>query len=286
MRSAESEPTSTIALLATLRDARFAYGLRCPHCGACHVLRWGGFNDRQRYRCKACLRTFSDLTGTPAAYSKKLSLWPPFSDCLEGGLSIRRTAALLGIQPSTAFRWRHLLLGFLRQRDDDKIGGTIELGWVWFPYSEKGRRDLTRPPRERGVRYRSRYRGGSVNVVIACDAAGQVVTAVSGAVIGSLHLEEALAGRIHGQPIVSARPGPYSPCAVFARRIGASYQPVARVDKVKHYVLRLKRWLEPFRGVATKYLPNYLVWHRRIDLVARKCFATAVLRWPMGDAYG
>jgi transposase-like protein len=287
MRSDEPDsPQAIEALLATLRDERFSHGLRCPRCDASSVQRWGGFSSRQRYRCKTCGRTFSDLTGTPAAYAKKLSLWPRYGPCLAASLTIRRTAAVLGIQPSTAFRWRHLLLSSLLAQDDGKVGGHIELGWVWFPYSEKGRRDLDRPPRERGVRYRLHFRGRNVNVVVACDRVGHVVTALSGATIGSVHLEQALAGRIHGQSIVSGRSGPYSACGMFARRIGATYKPLARLSTLNDYVSRLKKWLEPFRGVATKYLPNYLVWHRRIDLVARQSVAAALRRWPTGDAFG
>ncbi len=30
-----------------------------------------------------------------------------------------------------------------------------------------------------------------------------------------------------------------------------------------------RRWLYPFRGVATRYLPNYLVWHRFLTMCDR-----------------
>jgi hypothetical protein len=34
---------------------------------------------------------------------------------------------------------------------------------------------------------------------------------------------------------------------------------------VNAYHSRLKRWIRPFNGVSTKYLPNYLVWFLRQD---------------------
>jgi transposase-like protein len=287
MRSAQPDPHSIEALLAIVRNARFAFGLSCHHCGASRLLRWGGFAGRQRYRCKACGRTFSDLTGTPAAYAKKLNLWPSYGVCLAACLSVRSAAAVVGVQPSTAFRWRHILFDVLREGDIDKVTGLVELGWAWFPHSEKGRRNLQRPPRERGVRYRSHYQGRSVNVVAACDQDGQVVTAVSDAVIGSVHLEQALAGRIEDPSTLSGRAGPYSACGVFARRIGATYKPAARLPTVNGYLHNLKKWLRPFRGVATKYLPNYLIWHRRLVLLAEQGIAAAFpRRWPVGDAFG
>ena len=36
------------------------------------------------------------------------------------------------------------------------------------------------------------------------------------------------------------------------------------------YDSRLKGWMYRFRGVATKYLGNYLGWHRMLDRYGRK----------------
>jgi len=286
MRSAEPDPPSIETLLAQIRDARFANGLQCPRCGASGIHRWGGFAGRQRYRCNCCGRTFSDLTGTPAAYTKRLGLWPRYRDCLAASLSIRRTAAVVGIQPSTAFRWRHAWLAFVRAHDVDKVSGRIECGWVWFPYSAKGQRNLGHPPRRRGVRNRLHYTGRSVNVIVACDGYGQVITSLSDPAISSRQLEKALAGRIEGQPILCSRFGPFGACGVLARRLGAVFEQAARLPTLNDYVRRLELWLERFRGVATKYLPNYLVWHRRIDLVSRRGVVAATRPWPHGDAFG
>ena len=35
-----------------------------------------------------------------------------------------------------------------------------------------------------------------------------------------------------------------------------------------------------FRGVATRYLPNYLMWHQRVDAHERQGVAGESLRWP------
>ena len=77
-------------------------------------------------------------------------------------------------------------------------------------------------------------------------------------------------------PLLSLRPdvkevmgfrGPRCALAGFARRIGAEYRPDPRSMSFLPYELRpvrhrLKGWLRPFNGVATKYLPNYLQWFR------------------------
>jgi aminopeptidase C len=49
---------------------------------------------------------------------------------------------------------------------------------------------------------------------------------------------------------------------------------------INGYHNRLKRWILPFNGVSTKYLPNYLVWFQRIDAltnIPRNVIATRLL---------
>ena len=40
---------------------------------------------------------------------------------------------------------------------------------------------------------------------------------------------------------------------------------IYHINNVNAYDSRLKNWMRPFNGVATKYLPNYLGWHRALD---------------------
>jgi transposase-like protein len=49
--------------------------LHCPRCYSHYVGPWGTYHyrpGRKRYRCKACRRTFNDLTQTLLAQSKQL----------------------------------------------------------------------------------------------------------------------------------------------------------------------------------------------------------------------
>jgi hypothetical protein len=36
-------------------------------------------------------------------------------------------------------------------------------------------------------------------------------------------------------------------------------------EEIARYALRIRKWMVRFRGVATKYLPHYLVWFRAAD---------------------
>jgi transposase-like protein len=298
-------PDPIIALIGRLRDSRFSRGLHCPRCRDEHATRWGTFSGRQRYRCRACRRTFSDLTGTPVAYSKKLELWPSYCATLADGLSVRRTATLLGIHPATAFRWRHALLRGLVQQDDEVLEGLVELAFVRFVPSEKGSRTLDRPARERGPGVGRWFAAKVEVVVVACDRRGGCITAATGpsaGPAGTASLEVALEGRLGPAPMIACEQGRYGPAARYCRRRGGSFHDARALASAAHTrssprgtacrrlthvrtaracVERLGNWLIRFRGVASRYLPNYLVWHREVDRAWRMGIASVALRWPL-----
>lgn len=251
----------------------------CPHCAAPRAIRWGSFSGRQRYRCTRCKRTFSILTGTPAAYSKKLSLWAPYARCMAHGLTIRRSAAQLGIHPGTAFRWRHAYLEWLHSCDRERLVGWIELDSLRFAYSEKGRRDLNRAPHGHGVCPGGLFGEYAANVLVACDRRSDVITAITSiattARITSAEIGDALEGKVRGRPIVTCRQGRLGAAALFARRLGGRFFDARRrarhatgrahIRNARAYGHRLNDWMRRFRGVATRYLSNYLLWHRVVD---------------------
>jgi transposase-like protein len=263
--------------LRDVRRTRFAHGLYCVHCRSAHVRRHGFFRRRQRYRCLACRRTFSDLTGTAQAYTKRPLDWQEYKRCMDDGLTIRQAAARVEISVATSFRWRHALLKGLVRKDNTGLRGDVELTDLWFAMSEKGRRDLERPARRRGVKNRLRYEGEVVRVIVACDRCDGCVTSLARTRrVAYRHLVEALASRMTSARVLFARQGRLGPSAKFARHhLGIAFEPVsvpgARGGALVHlrtvtaYAERFLGWLRRFNGVATKYMPNYLVWHRRID---------------------
>lgn len=321
-------------LLAKVRETRFGRGVFCPRCGHREVQLWGTFRHRQRYRCKGCARTFSDLTGTPAAHLKKPELLPLYARCMEASLSVRRTAWRVGIDPKTSFRWRHRLCDDLRAHDRETVSGWVELASLWMPESRKGERGLDRAPRDRGLWYEA-LEAPQVHVVLACDRQGHQV-AIHDPSPAPRHrtfpleaLESALGDRLEGRVCLTAEEGPFGRFARVARRLGVPFvdcrpprprvdpgpsrgtgrmfrpahlarlppvqeerQIVARslhlahVGRAKEYRRSLKAWLAPFCGVATKYLGNYLVWHRGLGNARRYGLAISALRWPAGGAGG
>jgi transposase-like protein len=298
MNDDHADGSSPGRMLDFIREARFARGFVCPRCNSRRVQRWGHFSGRQRYRCKGCRRTFSDLTGTPAAYIKKLGLWDQYSLCLTASYSVRKSARLLRIDPTTAFRWRHRRLRPLQYKTPEQLHSWIELDTTRFAYSEKGNRKLRRPPRRRGTAF-GELPFQPVVVLAACDRAGHAIASKCGSRLTGVHLRQTLAGNVAKGSIVCAASGPFSPAATFARHLRGAYyntqpractagaiQLLTHTRNAAEFCERLKAWIARFRGVATKYLDNYLAWHVVLDRTHRQTIGAETLRWPLAVKRG
>ncbi len=244
----------------------------CLHCHAPHPQRWGQFSGRQRYRCTACRRTFSDFTGTPLARLKRVHRWPVFGRCMLASLPVRRTAAVTGVHVSTAFRWRHRVLGAFDASDTAALVSTVAIHETWFPFSEKGKRGLDRPPRRWSVF--GRLDIPRAWLYVAADGDGRRASGLVGRhrpKVGDLLA--ALDARIEPEAEITSAIGPWGAAGLMAERTGRRYR---RLDRrapdfvvVHGSILALRRWIRRFRGVATRYLPNYLAWHRFLELGAK-----------------
>lgn len=262
-------------IIDTFRDVRFSRGIACARCSSTRVHRWGSFAGRQRYRCIECRRTFSDLTGTPAAYLKRIECLSAFARCMTEALSVRRTATRIGVHPSTAFRWRHRFLDELRSGPAPPLGGWIEVRYEWCPESRKGQRFTDRPPRHRGARFRGfAHMGNWAVILLACDRRGGAISDVlTQRATGSVEpddLERLLNGRAEGPPTLVSGTGRFGACARLAHRQGWQFEPIggnwlAHDRNARAFLFRFRRWLRRFRGVASRYLANYLTWHERLD---------------------
>ena len=290
-------PASLDSWLDAVRHARFATrGPRCPRCGSSKVHRWGRFSGRQRYRCRGrCQRTFSDLTGTPAAYIKKIDRWALCQRLLEDGVTLRQAALTLGVHLSTAFRWRHRLLDTLASRRQDPLEGTLELDLIRFPQSFKGAVSLPRPARRRKIDASGFWTEPHCDAVVMADHLGGVRTVVLSAWWGRRPSEDVVED-VHAS-------GPFTDITeIRARgpgvrwdRVSVSLLPSARerspwrvgifveLPHAGAYRRRLTAWMRRFRGVASRYLERYLAWHRWLDRGMRASVGELAVRWPMKE---
>jgi transposase-like protein len=152
----------------------------CPHCAGREVVGWGRSHGLLRFRCKSCRRTFNALTKTPMAHLRKKEKWLDHARAMIEGKSLAKTAALCGVHPTTAFRWRHR---FLRAPASDKprgLRGIVEADETFLLESFKGRwSDLPRKARKRGGR--ARHPGlhqDNIPILVARDRNGATFDAI------------------------------------------------------------------------------------------------------------
>lgn len=275
----------TISSLEEIRENRFNNGLYCIHCGSKLVRRFGKYHDRQRFQCKACNRTFNDLTKTPMHKTKHLDKWGKYLEYMIEGYSIRKCAKLLKIHVSTSFAWRHKILHVLNQNKDDKLQGIVEADETYELFSAKGSRTLNRKPRKRGGV--AKKRGISQEQVCILVARDRTKTTVS---------QLATMGRINSRTLEQILNPKMSPGIIFCSDGETPFKAFCRKNKFLHQVIsshdkrtkdglyhiqnvnafhsRYKDWEARFHGIASKYTDNYLAWFDFLDhttkLEARK----------------
>ncbi len=147
-----------------LREHRWPDGVKCPYCGSSNVIRYGRARSKpyvQRYRCKACGKQFSDLTGTPFAWTEL----PPSEVLTIAYLYFKLGMSQLAIARETS-RSRKAVrrqsgssAGRLRTGFEAlRLKGKVEVDEAYMPLGFKGQR-RARPRRRDGGRRRGRCTG-------------------------------------------------------------------------------------------------------------------------------
>ena len=279
----------------------------CPHCATAGATLRGRANGLRRLQCGGCGRTFNALTGTSLAGLHHMPRWLGFAQSLSEHETVREAAARCGIAVSTAFRWRHRFLRAARS-DQARLGGIVEADQAYVLESRKGSRLWSKPAGEVSAPARKpRKRGGKatkrglsdeqVPVLIAADRSGATLTAVLEAdnaktlarVLGPAVASDAM--------LVTDADRSLGACA---RLLGLSHQPInhtqgervrgeLHIQTVNSRAERLRDMLRHHRGVATRYLGNYLNWFHLVTLNAntssRTCLSAAIGQKHAQKAY-
>ena len=253
---------------------------RCPSCTCERYYRHGQANGLQRYRCRACGRTYNDLSGTPLARLRQRDKWLDYLASVLNSKSVRTAASETGVHRNTAFRWRHRFLQGPRQDQPQCLGGITEADEMFMLESQKGARKLDRPARRRGGHAGKRGISRELDcILVARDRSGQTVDAVVGrGALTAAQLERHLLPRLDRQVLLVS--DAHAAYRSFARKHGIAHEAVnlragvrvrrglsgaIHVQNVNAYHQRFRQWLSRFRGVASRYLPNYLGWRRALD---------------------
>lgn len=266
------DPAPTLPTRVREREEALNASRTCVHCGQPGIVKNGKTADLIRFRCrsKACSKTFTALTGTHLHGLRRKDKWEAYEACLRDRLPLHEAATRCGISYATAFKWRHRFLAEVRQ--PDPLCGVIEMDETYFLESAKGKRDLrTRRP--------ARKRGGNKGKPGLSSGQRPVLTAVSRG--GDTHAwtsptTQALPVRVtidaftaaDAVVVSDAHPSYQAAC----RELGRTHEVInqRRHERVRgtwhlntvnnrHAVMKtlLNHW---HRGVATKYLDNYMQW--------------------------
>jgi transposase-like protein len=272
--------TKALRLLEASRDLR-----RCIHCSSPVLVKNGHSQGLQRYRCRACLKTFNAASGTPLARLRHKERFYQQGECLAQGLTVREAAAEMDVAVSTAFRLRHRFLTAVVPHQPLHAAGLLEVDETYFAESLKGSRHLPRKARARGKSQATKKMPGSAEQQTSRDdkpfvpvLVGQVrgTHVVADHVLTEMNTAQAtnaLSTVVGPDTLLcidgsSALRGAASELGVVAKSIAVTYdgrvlEGVYHVQTVNNYHARLKAWINGrLRGVATKYMPNYLAWMR------------------------
>ena len=273
-------PAAGLDQVIGLIDQIRAAERRCPRCASAHWHRHGHANDLQRFRCRDCGRTYNDLSGTPLARLRLRGKWLDYLDTVLESKPVRKAASRIGVHRNTAFRWRHRFLEWGKLDRMPQLSGIVEADEMFLLESQKGARKLDRPARRRGgVATRRGVSREHDCILVARDRSGNTMDAVTGR--GALkvgQLERHLLPKLDRQALLVTDAN--AAYRSFSRRHGIAHRSVnlsagvrvrpgiegaIHVQNVNAYHSRFRAWLARFHGVASRYLPNYLGWHRALD---------------------
>lgn len=247
--------------------------ITCPHCKG-HKIHANGKTSKgvQRYVCLSCSKAFSSTTGKVWFHLHKKDKLTSYLHCLLSGYSIRKSAQEVGINIKTSFDWRHKLLKSFENVSSSEFKGIVESDETYFLHSEKGNKSLDRASRKRGnTANREGINDEHVAVIVTVDRVGnKAMKVVKRGRITTEDIQKELKGKIHKESVFCTDGHPSY--AGFAKReelhhkkiIASKGQCVTEkyyhVQNVNSLDSRLKKFIDKFNGVSTKYLQNYLNW--------------------------
>ena len=253
-----------------IKDSKETRAVSCPHCSSKRIRANGRLNGVQRYLCNGCKKNFSETTGKFWFAIKKKDKLNKYLYCLLSGYSIRKSAKETGISLQTSFNWHHKLLTSFSSVSVEGFQGIVESDDLFFAYSEKGNRNLDREPKKRGEKAgKAGISDEKVAVVATCDRSGNkdFKVATRGR-ISKKDLDRVLKGKLDRADVLCS--DGHRSYGAFARANAIDHKKFnaskgqRTVDKAYHVQnvnnmdRRLRKFMDSFNGVATKYLQNYL----------------------------
>ena len=278
--------------LSNVRESRQTE-IRCPACKSADYILSGAYQTQgekvQRYKCKACRKVFTlKMQSLVSGSSFSFQEWIKFIDCLYNGYTLKQIARACDISERTAHDNRTKLFYALKLLNDKvRLQGNVVIDETYLPVSFKGNhsQDHFVMPRAANNRGGENHQPGITDdlvcIVCAVDDCGNSVAKVAGTGIpSSVKLRYVL--KEHMRSDIFCLYSDKSPAIQkFAEECGYEIKQEKLLRKgtkkaagvefnrdtfvinrylqvVNSYHSRLKKFLDRFAGISTKYLSGYL----------------------------
>ncbi len=237
----------------------------CPRCRCEYVTKAGVHNGRQVYKCKNCKYQFRETAKSLVYYSHKYYLLMDYIKCMLEGKSLRACAREVGISLPTSFKWRHKILAAIQGLEGGiNFTGITETDELLMEYSEKGRKFKTLEEKEQAMKTVH----PNVAVLVMTDREGNLLFKHTGEhKVQNSQIKEELKRRVSENNLICFKPNeefeqavkesPSKKVLVMHKTKGLS---IYSVNVAEKKITNFLVWMMRFRGVATKYLQNYLMW--------------------------
>jgi len=237
----------------------------CPRCRCEYVTKAGVHNGRQVYKCKNCKYQFRETAKSLVYHLHKYPLILDYLKCMLEGKSLRACAREVGISLPTSFRWRHKILSAIQGLEGGiNFSGITEADELLMQYSEKGRR--YKSPEEKEQAMKTVH--PNVAVLVMTDREGNLLFKHTGEnKVQNSQIKEELKRRVSENNLICFKPNDEFKQAVMESlskkvivRRKTKGLAIYSVNVAEKKITNFLVWMMRFRGVATKYLQNYLMW--------------------------
>lgn len=235
---------------------------KCPFCSSSEFIKYGKYNKIQRYKCKnqSCNKTFSDCTNTVWYNSKKSTEhWYQYCKLMFSGKTIRECASKLNISINTSFEWRHKILNKLPICNKTIfLDNYIGFKNIYLYENFKGKKDLSLLNRDRKKVFIS---------VCVNENKTSFAQIISKDILNQKKSYRLIKNKLNFKSQVIGFLDRYA--IAISKKLNKNLMKLKRYSKSKEIELRnltnlfcmkLRTWLAFFKGVATKYLDQYLYW--------------------------
>lgn len=216
------------------------HGLSCPECESRKYAKRGKEKGNQRYKCGNCGKHFRSTTGCTIHHLHLKPKIQEYLECMNKGMSLRKTAAKCDISLQTAFRWRHRFIKGMYKQPTANLHKNRVVSALVLPFSNKGKPDSESPH-------------PNITSILQIDLEGTTTVHVLGKYGHSasklINLTQGCTAHIASRSMPKLFKAGPAKCVT-----------EEQVEQIREVTEQIQSWLAKFRGVATKYLANYWRW--------------------------